>query len=133
VALILDTNALSAFADGDAAMAGALADQTQLAIPVVVLGEYLYGIRRSRFRKRYERWLAESANAFAILEIGVETAGHYAAIRQELRDAGSPIPTNDVWIAALAREYRCPVLTRDRHFATVKGLRIRTWPVAPAS
>jgi len=133
MALILDTNALSAFADGDPGMAGALADQTQLAIPVIVLGEYLYGIRRSRFRKRYERWLEESAGAFAILEIGIETASQYAAIRQELRDSGSPIPTNDVWIAALAREYRCPVLTRDRHFATLQGVRVRTWPRTPAS
>ena len=130
--LILDTNALSAFADGDPGMAGALGDQAQLAIPVVVLGEYLYGIRRSRFRKRYERWLDEGADAFTILDIGAATASHYAAIRQELRDAGSPIPTNDVWIAALSREYRWPVLTRDRHFAAVNGLRVRTWPGATA-
>lgn len=127
--LILDTNALSAFAEGDPGMAGILGDQTQLAIPVVVPGEYLYGIRRSRFRRRYERWLTGSADAFTILEIGAATASHYAAIRQELRDAGSPIPTNHVWIAALAREYRWPVLTRDRHFAAVHGLRVRTWPV----
>jgi predicted nucleic acid-binding protein len=128
--LILNTNALSAFAEGDPGMAAALRDQTRLAIPVVVLGEYLYGIRRSRFRKRYERWLAEGEDAFTILEIGAPTASHYAAIRQELRNAGSPIPTNDVWIAALAREYRWPILTRDRHFAAVNGLRIRTWPVS---
>jgi predicted nucleic acid-binding protein len=130
--LILDTNALSAFADGDPGMAGVLGDQTQLAIPVVVLGEYLYGIRRSRFRKRYERWLEEGADAFHLLDIGAATASHYAAIRQELCDAGSPIPTNDVWIAALAREYRWPVLTQDRHFAAVNGLRLRAWPGEPA-
>ena len=126
--LILDTNALSAFAEGDPGMLGALANETQLAIPAVVLGEYVYGIRRSRFRRRYESWLAESADAFTVLEVGPSTAAHYAAIRQELRDSGLPIPTNDVWIAALAREYRWPLLTRDRHFASVHGLRLRAWP-----
>jgi predicted nucleic acid-binding protein len=125
--LILDTNALSAFADGDPSLASVLANQTRLGLPAVVLGEYLYGVRRSRFRRRYERWLEDSADAFTVLEIGAATAVHYAAIRQELRDAGSPIPTNDVWIAALAREHRLPVLTRDQHFAAVGGIRTRTW------
>ena len=62
-----------------------------------------------------------------MLDIGAATAVHYAAIRQELRDAGSPIPTNDVWIAALAREHRLAVLTRDRQFSAVAGIRTRTW------
>jgi predicted nucleic acid-binding protein len=51
------------------------------------LGEYPYGIGRSRFRRRCERWLAENADAFTILEIGTATASYYAAIRRELRDA----------------------------------------------
>jgi predicted nucleic acid-binding protein len=127
VALILDTNALSAFAEGDPGIAREIGDDPHMAIPVVVLGEYLYGIRRSRFRRRCERWLSDSSDAFTVLEIGAQTASHYADIRRELRDAGLPIPVNDVWVAALAREYRLAVLTRDRHFEAVTGVRIRAW------
>jgi predicted nucleic acid-binding protein len=54
--------------------------------------------------------------------IGIETAHHYAAIRLELRTAGSPIPANDVWIAALSRQRAMSVMSRDRHFDAVGGL-----------
>ena len=125
--MILDTNALSAFADGDENLRSLIESQAELAIPVVVLGEYLYGIHQSRFRQRYERWLAAHQALFEVLVVGRETAQRYAEIRRELRMAGHPIPTNDVWIAALAREYKMPVVSRDRHFETVSGLRLLTW------
>jgi tRNA(fMet)-specific endonuclease VapC len=127
LALILDTNALSAFADGDESLRPLIESEADLAIPVVVLGEYLYGIHQSRFRQRYQRWLAANLTLFAMLAVGRETAQRYAEIRRELRTAGHPLPTNDVWIAALAREYRMPVVSRDRHFEAVTGLRLLTW------
>ena len=57
--MLLDTNALSALADGDAGLAAALGDTARLAVPVIALGEYRFGIRASRRRKSYERWLDE--------------------------------------------------------------------------
>jgi len=57
--VILDTNALSAFAEGEPALAPILHKAIQIAIPVIVLGEYRYGIAYSRDRKHYEGWLAE--------------------------------------------------------------------------
>ena len=57
--MILDTNGLSALADGDRMLEPLLQRADQIAVPVIVLGEYRYGIRQSRNRKRYERWLAE--------------------------------------------------------------------------
>jgi len=83
--------------------------------------------RSSYFRRRYERWLGDNADAFTLLEIGGQTASHCADIRNELRAADSPIPVNDVWVAALARGYRLAVLTLDRHFAAVSGIRVRAW------
>lgn len=62
-----------------------------------------------------------------VLDAGIETARHYAAIRLELKIAGTPIPANDLWIAALSRQYAMPVLSRDTHFDLVAGLRRRTW------
>ncbi|MCP5115350.1 MAG: type II toxin-antitoxin system VapC family toxin [bacterium] len=125
--MILDTNALSAFADGDRELIGAIGKEPELAVPVVVLGEYLYGIRQSRFRPRYEEWLRRRLGLFHVLPVRQETAGWYAEIRRELKEAGKPIPSNDVWIAALAREHRLAVVSRDTHFGAVSGLRLMAW------
>jgi tRNA(fMet)-specific endonuclease VapC len=56
-----------------------------------------------------------------------ETAERYAEIRHELKAAGTPIPTNDLWIAALARHHRMRLVTQDRHFRAIRGLRILAW------
>ena len=125
--MILDTNALSALAEGDAALLQVLEGQPDLAVPVIALGEYLYGIRQSRFQLRYERWLNTNLAVLDLLAVGRETAQPYAEIRRELKAAGQPIPSNDLWIAALAREHNLPIVSRDRHFQAVRGLRWVTW------
>ena len=56
------------------------------------------------------------------------TADSYAAIRAEVKSQGQPIPANDVWIAALARQHRLPILSRNHHFDAVPGLGRLTWP-----
>src|SRR5437870_7541731 len=109
MAVILDSKALSAFADGDPRLGRAIANEMDLALPSIVLGEYLFGIRQSRFRSRYESWLRAHSATFLPLSVAAATAEHYAAIRTELKSAGTPIPTNDLWIAALAREHRAAV------------------------
>jgi predicted nucleic acid-binding protein len=58
--MILDTNALSAWADGNPACRPAFAEASRLVVPVIVLGEYHYGIRQSRHRSRYEDWLTKN-------------------------------------------------------------------------
>ena len=98
-----------------------------MAVPAIVLGEYLFGIHQSRLRIRYEQWLNANLPWFDLLRVGQETARHYAEIRRELKTAGRPIPSNDVWIAALAREHRLPLVSRDRHFQAVDDLRLLTW------
>ena len=127
MALILDTNALSAFADGDPDLHRAIEQEMDLAIPAIVLGEYLFGIRQSRHRERYEAWLRVNSSAFRMLPVRPSTAGHYAEIRSELKSAGRPIPSNDLWIAALTREHRRPLVSRDNHFEAVRGIKLVGW------
>jgi tRNA(fMet)-specific endonuclease VapC len=100
---------------------------TQVAIPVIVLGEYRYGISQSRDRNRYEQWLSEYLPKFRILDVDERTTISYAAVRMELKKAGTPIPSNDVWIAALCRQHSLPIVSRDRHFDAVPGLRRLHW------
>jgi tRNA(fMet)-specific endonuclease VapC len=92
-----------------------------------VLGEYRYGIGQSRSRARYERWLAGVVASCRVLLVDEVTAERYAEIRGELKRAGRPIPGNDLWIAALARQHKAPLLSRDVHFDFVPGLKRVGW------
>ena len=125
--MILDTNALSAFVDGDAGVGETLRRQGRAAIPVIVLGEFRYGIAQSRHRAVYEAWLKSQLPHFEVLAVTDETAVAYAALRVALKLSGRPIPANDAWIAALALQHRLPVLSRDEHFDVVSGLERESW------
>ena len=125
--MILDTNALSAYLDRTPEAVEIVSEARELAIPVIVAGEFAFGIAQSRHREEYERSLQRMLDRCTVLDIGIETARHYAAIRLELKSAGTPIPANDVWIAALSRQHAMPVMSRDSHFDSVGGLSRRTW------
>ena len=120
--MMLDTNALSAWADADAALLRVLPKDRLWHLPVVALGEFLFGIRRSRERTKLEQWIEAVKLSCAIAEVDGETADHYANIREELRAAATPIPENDIWIAALCRQHHLAVASRDAHFDHVRGL-----------
>lgn len=114
-------------ADGDPKAVDCLSSAADIAIPVIVLGEFRYGIAHSRHRKRYEAWLLELLAAVPTLQIDEETAVRYAKIRTELRRSGTPLPANDVWIASLCRQHSQPIMSRDRHFDAVAGLHRLGW------
>ena len=125
--MILDTNALSAFVDGEPEVGAILRRQHRAAMPVIVLGEFRYGIMGSRHRKTYEEWLEIHLRHFDLLAITAETTLPYASLRATLKRLGRPIPANDAWIAALARQHRLAVLSRDQHFDVVPGLERKSW------
>ena len=125
--MIIDTNAISDFADDVPDVVDALRGASEVAIPVIVLGEFRYGIAHSSKWRAYEEWLDGLLPDCRILDVTKRTANRYAGIRSELRQSGKTIPANDAWIAALAREHNLPVLSRDSHFDRVKGLRRIAW------
>jgi len=125
--LILDTNALSAVADGETSVVTHIGKAERIAVPVVVLGEYRFGIAQSRHRASYESWLKEWIAVVMVLNIDEETTHSYSAIGLELKKEGKPIPANDLWIAALCRQHSLPLLSRDRHFDVISGLRCIAW------
>jgi predicted nucleic acid-binding protein len=125
--LILDTNAFSAFIDGDSEVGAILRLQRQAAIPVIVLGEFRFGILSSRKREFYEEWLIQSLRHFDLLSVTAETTVPYASLRATLKSRGRPIPVNDAWIAALAIEHRLPILSRDEHFDGLPDVRRIDW------
>ena len=125
--MILDTNGLSALADGELALESVLRSAAEVAVPVIVLGEYRYGIGQSRESHTYEQWLDDFIGNFRILDVDEETAASYAGVRRDLKKAGTPIPSNDVWIAALCRQHKSSLVSRDHHFDLVPGIRRIDW------
>ena len=125
--MILDTNALFAVADNDSAAVRIFSQAPSIELPVIVLGEYRFGIAHSRHRNRYENWLGELIAATQVLPVDDETSRHYAQIRAELKKSGEPIPSNDLWIAALSLQHRLPLMSHDRHFDAVQRLKRVVW------
>lgn len=125
--MILDTNALSAWLDGDEALAHQLENAQRISLSPIVLGEFRFGVLASRHRASYEQRLRLIEQEFPPLPLNGATASHYAALRRELKAKGRPIPWHDLWIAAQARQHRLPVLSRDEHFDLVPDLQRISW------
>ncbi len=125
--MILDTNAVSALLAGDEALGDLLAVRSRHHLPVIVIGEYRFGLLRSRYRERLGSLLAALIQESSVLLVDQVTAEIYSQVREELRASGRPIPENDVWIAALARQHQQPVVSRDDHFDAVQGVVHLRW------
>ena len=125
--MILDTNGLSDFLDGNPGIVNLLNDVTGIFLPVIVVGEYRFGLRGSRLKKEVEPQFEAFMNFCSILDVTETTTRSYAAIRQQLKKAGTPIPENDIWIAALAKQHQLPVLSNDKHFDLVKSIQRIGW------
>ncbi len=125
--MILDTDAVSALLQGDRNLESVLAESDRHHLPAVTLGEYRYGLKNSRRRAGLETLLDELESESFPLALNGATARHYADIRSELKQAGHPIPENDIWLAALARQHHLPIVSRDAHFDSVKGLKRLDW------
>jgi predicted nucleic acid-binding protein len=125
--MILDTNALSAWLDGEPAIQDRLESAERISLSPIALGEFRFGTLGSRHRAKYEQHLRTIEREFPPLPINGMTAAHYASLRRELATKGRPIPWHDLWIAAQARQHRLPVLSRDEHFDAVPDLRRISW------
>lgn len=120
--MILDTNALSAFAEGNQKVREAIADADGPYLPVIVIGEYRFGLLSSRDREKRLAWLSDVTRQWSVLDINIETTVHYAELRRQLKEAATPVPSNDTWIAALARQHGMSVLSNDSHFDLMRGI-----------
>jgi predicted nucleic acid-binding protein len=98
-----------------------------LSLPLIVSGEYRFGLMGSKKAAELEALLIILEQESKLLTIDIETTKSYAHIRHELKSAVTPIPENDVWIAALARQHNLPVVSRDRHFDAVKAILRIAW------
>lgn len=125
--LCLDTSAYSNFKRGQQPAVEAISSATWLGVPATVLGELRVGFALGSRREVNERELsAFLAHPFVtVLSVDDEAARIYAELVCALRDAGTPIPTNDIWIAATAAREGATVLTYDAHFGQIQRVASR--------
>jgi tRNA(fMet)-specific endonuclease VapC len=120
--LCLDTSAYSNFRRGNEEVATLLDRAELVGMPTVALGElrtgFLLGNKQQRNETELEAFLDNPA--VELFSVDAETSRHYAEIVAELRRAGTPVPTNDIWIAAIAARNGTTVLTCDDHFERIR-------------
>ena len=125
--LLLDTSAILDLFAGVSAVESLLATATETFVPIVAIGELLYGARSSARPDSNLAHIEQFAAAHALLVCDLETARHYSHIKAALRIRGRPIPENDVWVAALAKRHGLTLAARDAHFREVDGLSLLGW------
>jgi tRNA(fMet)-specific endonuclease VapC len=96
-------------------------------LPWIVLGELYYGAHRAQRKLEQFAYIRDLLTYCAVLFPDQDTTEHYGRVKSELASLGKPIPDNDLWIAAMARQYQLPLATRDAHFAHVPMLRTLSW------
>jgi tRNA(fMet)-specific endonuclease VapC len=126
----LDTSAYSRFRRGDAPVVAIISTARWVGFPSVVLGElrtgFLLGGQSAQNEEELRRFLRHPL--VEVLDVDDDAASIYAEIMAALRQAGTPIPTNDIWIAAVAARDGATVLTYDEHFRLIHRVGSRVLP-----
>jgi len=124
---LLDTNIVIALFAEDTLVQKGLAEAEKVFVPSIVLGELYYGACKSLRTKENIAYVDEFAATSAVLGPTTVTAKEYGKIKSALRNKGCLIPENDIWIAAIAKQYGLTLVTRDEHFKEVDGITIEAW------
>lgn len=122
--LLLDTNGYVGFKTGHPELTNFLLAADLIVLSPIVLGELIFGFRNGT---KFEQNMAElnefiSHEAVEVVQIGEISADRYARIAEQLKRQGTPIPTNDIWVAAQTMEHGAELVTMDHHFTKISGL-----------
>ncbi|MCD4799903.1 MAG: type II toxin-antitoxin system VapC family toxin [Methanosarcinales archaeon] len=125
--LAVDTNAVIAYREGISEVCTLIDEADVIILPVTVLGELLYGALNSTKIEKNEQVIQIFAAYSLVMQVDEAVATRYAKVRFNLKKNGTPIPENDIWVAAACLELEVPLLSRDGHFKYVKGLDVYDW------
>jgi tRNA(fMet)-specific endonuclease VapC len=122
-AVLIDTNIYSHAMRGDSEMTRTL-QQSPLLHTAISIGELFSGFKAGNREKNNRQELNQFLDSprVTLYSIDEKSAEYYCLILDQLRNNGTPIPTNDIWIAAVAFQQGMPVYTKDKHFNNIKGL-----------
>ncbi len=125
--MILDTNALSALQGRDSNLIRLVRSLPALVLNIVSLGEYRYGVDGSHYRDKLLIWLDALIQKSEVVFPDLDTLPIYSRIRHQLKQAGTPLPANDIWIAALSLQHQMPIVSQDRHFDLIADVHRVSW------
>ena len=122
--ILIDTNIYTSALKGDNDTISVLQRANEIAVCSITIGELLSGFKAGNKEKKNREELAEFLDTprVQIYRIDEKTAEFYSEVLNNLKKIGKPIPTNDIWIAAVAFQYGLNLFTRDKHFRHVPGL-----------
>jgi len=122
--ILIDTNIYSCSLRGDPVVVDVLRQVSHIGISAISVGELLSGFTAGHREKENRAELAMFLDSprVALYPVDAGTAEYYSLIINQLKKEGTPIPTNDVWIAAVAFQNGLGLYTRDNHFSHIKGL-----------
>lgn len=124
---LLDTNIIIALFADEAVIKNNLAQANEVFIPSIAIGELCYGARKSGRSQQNLAKVDELVANSTVLGCDAETASQYGEVKNKLRLIGHPLPENDIWIAAVALQYKLTLVTRDAHFQQIENLQTVTW------
>jgi len=125
--ILIDTNIYSLAMRGEKTIVEVLRHTRHIGISAISIGELFSGFRGGSREQENRRELNQFLDSprVSLYSVDEETAEQYSAILQQLKRQGTPIPTNDIWIAAVALQYGFSLFTRDEHFSNIPGLLLR--------
>ncbi len=124
---LLDTNIVIAILAGDGLVLDHLGRASEVFIPAIVLGELFFGAAKSSRALENAIKIERFADARVVFPCDFPVAREYGQLKQKLRAKGTPLPENDLWIAATAMCHRLTLATRDRHFEKIEDLPTAAW------
>ena len=125
--VLLDANVAIALLDGEPTVEQAVSEAGEVFLSSTVVGELFYGSLSSRRKDENLARLRSFVESIVTLPSDRDTAFVYGEIKSALRAKGRPIPDNDLWIAAIAKQHDLTLITRDKHFSEIVDLEVQSW------
>lgn len=124
---ILDTNIIIALFAKDPAIHDCIAKAAEVFVPSIAIGELYFGAYKSQKNQENICRIDEFVLNNTILACNTDTARRYGELKNRLKEKGRPLPENDIWIAAIAKQYGLTLVTKDKHFDAVEDLIVEVW------
>ena len=125
--ILIDTNIYSLALRGEKDVVNTLRQVNHIGISAISIGELLSGFKGGNKEQENRQQLCRFLDSPRVrLYVGdVDSAEYYSSVLNHLKKQGTPIPTNDIWIAAIALQHGLPLYTFDKHFSNIAGLILR--------
>ena len=124
---LIDTNVIIEFLNGDANIIAKFGMHEDIYLSIITLGELYYGAYNSSRTKKNIEIIQNLAKELFIFNCNENTSKIYGEVKKRLKENGTPLPENDIWISAIAIQYDLTLVTQDKHFNNVDMLRLAHW------